>query len=55
LNKEIGDDFKSVEECEKELENIGFCPQETKYLSGIIKVIIDNVLDHYLEQFYGRE
>jgi len=37
--------FKSVEECEKVLINIGFTASEVNELSDIIKTIIDEILE----------
>ena len=42
--------FKSVEECEKVLENIGFSQCEVVELHDKIKIIIDGVLDTILDE-----
>ena len=50
MNKEKIEQFKSVEECEKALVNIGFSQCEVVELCDKIKVIIDSVLDTILDE-----
>ena len=47
---EVSVDGKSIKECEKELESIGFAQCEVVELHDKIKVIIDGVLDAILDE-----
>ena len=46
--------FKSVQEYEEKLADLGFGPEEIKELHGIMSNIIDGILDDYLSKFYER-
>ena len=47
-------DIKSIEQCERELANLGYSEKEVKELRDILINMIEGVLDNYLSQFYER-